>query len=45
MRSHHKVIRCARRARVAAAAAAAAYAAEQAIEEEFGLADGGLEIQ
>ena len=28
-----------------AAAAAAAYAAEQAIEEEFGLADGGLEIQ
>ena len=32
-------------ARVAAAAAAAAYAAEQAIEEEFGLADGGLEIQ
>ena len=32
-------------ARVAAAAAAAAYAAEQAIEEEFGLADGGLDIQ
>ena len=32
-------------ARVAAAAAAAAYAAEQAIEEEFGLADGEVEIR